>query len=164
MATHSSILGWKIPRIEVPGGLQRVGQTEHAIQCTPKAPSSRDTRKTRLCIDWMMKIWQEAGRRPPTPCISLGTMVQWSVFAADSGFRATWQNIILYHHISSKFYVNNTNYINNINNTNLLPWSRGSWHRRTKLSSKELRLTLTRASAWMNLGNIMLNEIAVLKR
>ena len=37
MATHSSILAWKIPRTEEPGGSQRVGQTEHAriyIACT----------------------------------------------------------------------------------------------------------------------------------
>ena len=27
---HSSILAWKIPRTEEPGGSQRVGQTEHA--------------------------------------------------------------------------------------------------------------------------------------
>ena len=34
---HSSILAWKIPRTEEPGGSQRVGQTEHAriyIACT----------------------------------------------------------------------------------------------------------------------------------
>ena len=116
-----------------PWGRKESDKTEHAIQYTPKASSSRDPRKTRFCIDWMMKIWQETGRRPP-PCISLGAMVQWSVSAADSGFMATWQNITLYHHISSRFY------INNINNTNWLPWSRGSWHRRTKVSSKELRL------------------------
>ena len=29
MATHSSILAWRIPRTEVPGRLQSMGLTEH---------------------------------------------------------------------------------------------------------------------------------------
>ena len=50
MANHSSILGWKIPRTEEPGGLQSMGSqkesdtTEHTHTHTP-TPTYRDLYK-----------------------------------------------------------------------------------------------------------------------
>ena len=40
MATHSSILAWKIPWTEEPGGLQSMGlqRVGHALACTHSQP------------------------------------------------------------------------------------------------------------------------------
>ena len=35
MATHSSILAWRIPQTEEPGGLQSVGSHRIGHNCTP---------------------------------------------------------------------------------------------------------------------------------
>lgn len=68
-----------------------------------------------------------------------GNNGQWSVFAADSGSGPlTEHNFVPPYPV--KVYINNTSYINNINNTNLLPWVKTLTQGGMKLSSKELRL------------------------
>ena len=51
MATHSSILAWRIPRTEEPGGLlfigsQRVGHDQCDLVCSPSVPTTTTWRGT----------------------------------------------------------------------------------------------------------------------
>jgi len=44
MATHSSILAWKIPWTEEPGGLESMGLQKHGHNLATKAPPQRAIR------------------------------------------------------------------------------------------------------------------------
>jgi len=56
MATHSSILAWRIPWTEEPGALQSMGSQSHTL---PKQPScTRSTGLKFLLLQTLAKIWR----------------------------------------------------------------------------------------------------------
>ena len=71
MATHSSILAWRIPWTEEPGGLQPMG-----LQRTGSTAGTEHTRELRSSESLKILQWNRCGRTPT----SGADCVQWSEF------------------------------------------------------------------------------------
>ena len=56
MATHSSILAWRIPQIEEPGGLQSMGSQRETTEATWQRPFSRQKNYSAERLDHLFEV------------------------------------------------------------------------------------------------------------
>ena len=88
MATHSSILAWRIPWTEKPGGLQSIvteSDTTEVTTPTP-APPAKVT-QSGCCLPWGQTLWWEGWPMRPVSCLrpaEVKLCAQNSVPAAES--------------------------------------------------------------------------------
>ena len=59
MATHSSILAWRIPRTEEPGGLQSIGSQR--VRCDRAPLLDCELFEERGCVEYLILSWRRTG-------------------------------------------------------------------------------------------------------